>query len=456
VGSPITFSGFNSIDFGVVLTSIMQQESQPLTALQSRQTAVQTQITNFATLATKTATLEGAAAALSTAQSLSSFTATSSDPAAVGVSSAGTAIAGHYDIKVNELARAQVTASASSSPDASSTAVASGGVLTINGTAVPVGQGMTLNQLAAAINADPTLAASASVIQDGVASFRLVLTAKATGLTNGFSVTNTLTGGSGLSFTDTDLDGTSGDTAADNAVQATNASLTVNNIAVTSASNTLDAVIPGSTLTVYKKDPAVTIAVDVASSTADLKNRLSGFILAYNDLVKFVGAQTTAAGTGDPSSIARDPLVRQLRNTLRSTLSASYGGGSTNNLSQLGVEFVRNTGTLTLKDDAFAAATAGGTAGLPALFAGTAGTPGVFASINSILDGYTHNGGFLSSVQAQLNTQVSHMSSQITHMQERLALRRAALQREFTAADTAMTQLKSQGGSLASFGAASA
>ena len=37
-------------------------------------------------------------------------------------------------------------------------------------------------------------------------------------------------------------------------------------------------------------------------------------------------------------------------------------------------------------------------------------------------------------------------------MQERLALRRAALQREFIAADQAMSLLKSQSSSLAQFG----
>ena len=41
MGSPITFSGFNQIDFNVVLNAIMQQESLPLQALQAKQTALQ-------------------------------------------------------------------------------------------------------------------------------------------------------------------------------------------------------------------------------------------------------------------------------------------------------------------------------------------------------------------------------------------------------------------------------
>ena len=47
MGSPITLSGFNSIDFNLILTSIMTQESQPLTALQSRQSALKSRASTF-------------------------------------------------------------------------------------------------------------------------------------------------------------------------------------------------------------------------------------------------------------------------------------------------------------------------------------------------------------------------------------------------------------------------
>ncbi len=52
-----------------------------------------------------------------------------------------------------------------------------------------------------------------------------------------------------------------------------------------------------------------------------------------------------------------------------------------------------------------------------------------------------------------LTDQASRLTDSIAKMQDRLATRRAALQREFTAADQAMSQLKSQSGSLAQFGA---
>ena len=45
MGSTITFSGFNDIDFNTVLNALMDQASQPLTALQTQQSALQSQVT---------------------------------------------------------------------------------------------------------------------------------------------------------------------------------------------------------------------------------------------------------------------------------------------------------------------------------------------------------------------------------------------------------------------------
>jgi flagellar hook-associated protein 2 len=440
MSSPITFSGFNSVDFGLILNSIMTQESAPLTALQARQTAVSTRIANFATLATKTNALETAAAALSSASSLAGFSATSTDGSAVAVSAGSGASAGHYDIIVNELARAQVTASTTIATDPAAAFVTTTGTLAITagGSATPVNvdltAGMTMAQVADAINAKADAAATASVVQNGTASFRLVLTAKATGAANGFAIANT----PDVVF------GT-------NAVDATDASLKVNNIDIVSASNTLASVIPGASITLLKKNPTATVGVDIATDPSALKTKVSSFIFAYNEVVRFVGAQTTAANSGDDSSIARDPLVRQLRNSLRTVLTSSYGTGITNNLSQIGVEFDRVGGTLSLKAAAFDTALKSGAAGVSALFAGTTATPGVFASVSSLLDTYTQSSGTFSAVKAQLTAQVTNMSDQIDRMQSRLALRRAALQKEFTAADQAMTALKSQSSSLTSF-----
>ena len=60
MGSPITFSGFNNIDFNSILEAVMTQESQPLTRLQTQKTTLETQNTQFGTLATKLSALKTA------------------------------------------------------------------------------------------------------------------------------------------------------------------------------------------------------------------------------------------------------------------------------------------------------------------------------------------------------------------------------------------------------------
>jgi len=451
VGSPITFSGTNGIDFNLILNAIMTQESQPLQTLQTRQAALQSRANTFGTLTARATALQQAAAKLSDTSQLSGFTATSSNSAAVSVSASAAAMPGRYEVVVNQLARAQVTASTTTAPDPD-TIVASGGTITVGGVTVTLSGSTTLRQLADAINATSDPPARASVVQSGPSSYRLVLSAKDTGEANAFTITNNLTGGTGITFGDADSNGISGDSAADNAVQASDASLLVNNIAITSTTNTITAAIPGVTITAFTANPSTTVAVDVAPDSAGLKSRIESFVTAYNDFAKFVTDQNAAAARGDQSSIGRDPLLRQMKDQVRQTLvGQSANGGAFSALSQVGVEFTR-TGTMTLNATQLSDAIANGTTDLERLFAGADGTPGIFAILDTQLDAYTVSDGLIPGARKQATEQATRLSESIASMQDRLAVRRAALQREFIAADRAMSQLQSQSGSLAQFG----
>ncbi|MEQ1911626.1 MAG: flagellar filament capping protein FliD [Vicinamibacterales bacterium] len=446
MSSGITFSGFNNIDFSVVVNAVMAQASQPLKTLQTRQTALKQQSSTFETLTSKLSALDAAVNALGKGSALTSHAASVSDSSIISAATGSGSSSGHYDIVVNELARAQVTASASTSPDASTTSVATGGWLTINGKQIDVQAPVTLSELAEAINETDGIAVQASVVQTGTNAYRLVLTGVATGESNGFTVENSLTGGSGISFTDTDNDGVSGDSSADNAVQATNAQLTVNNLAITSQSNTVDQAIPGTTLTLLKKSPTTTVGLDVKSDANDLQTKLQNFVTAYNGLQQFATDQATSAANGNTSSIGRDPLFRGLKNELRSTLLNAYGTDAIQTLSQLGVEFTR-TGTLQINSSQFAAATASGVKSVTGLL----GDSGVFDSVHTLLTRYTQASGTIPQAQTRLKDQVSSLDREIANMQIRLDQQRATLQKEYTAADLAMSQLKSQSGSLAAF-----
>jgi len=444
VGSPITLSGFNNIDFGSIVTSLMQQASIPLTALQNQQAALKSRSATVDKLGANLDALDTAAQALSNQDSLNAFQAVSSDTTAVSASIGSGAVAGHYDVVVSELARAQVMAS-DVLPDATTTTVATSGSITIGGVQVQLSGPVTLQQLAAAINATPGIGATATVVRSGANAYRLVLTGHTSGADGAYTIVNGLSGGSGVNFTDTDGNGISGDTAADNAVSASDAQALVNNVPVQSASNTLTDVIPGVTLTLTKKDAAVSI--DVSTDDSALTTQVTTFIQAYNTLVQFAKTQATAAANGDASSIGRDPLLRQLRNRLRSALGAVYSGGVFSRLSEVGVEFTQ-TGTLQLNQTVFAAAVSDHPDDMKQLFAGAGGA---FPALTGMLDEYSQAGGFLASYQSQLTQQSSTLDRQIAAMQDRLAIQKAALQKEFSAADDVISQLQTQSSALTNF-----
>ena len=448
MSTPVTFSGFNNIDFNLVLTSLMQQASVPLTSLQTQQKALQTQSTNLDKLSALVASVRSAADALSKPSNTTMIAGTSSNEQAVSISTTTAAAAGTYDVVVNELAHAQVTVSQSTALDATSTIVADGGSLTIGGVTVSVGGASTLQQLADAINGTAGIGVSATVIRTGTSAYRIALTGTNSGAANAFTITNALTGGTGVSFTDTDQNGVSGDSTMDNAVTATDASILVNNIPVTNSSNVFADIVAGVTLTARKKDPATPVAVSVGTDTTAIKARIEEFVTAYNELAKFAGEQRASAATGDASSIGRHPMLRSLYNSLRGSIIGTHGAGTLTRFAEAGLELKRD-GQMTLNGAAFDAAVAASVTDVIDLFSGAGGS---FGEVKTLLDGYGQANGFIPAGKKQIEHQIDAMENQIAAMQRRLAIERESLQKQFAEADLMMSRLKSQASALSGFG----
>ncbi len=76
----------------------------------------------------------------------------------------------------------------------------------------------------------------------------------------------------------------------------------------------------------------------------------------------------------------------------------------------------------------------------------------MFTVLASTVKSYTESGGLIPDAQTRLDDQVSALATRITGYEERLELRRQALQQEFAAADQAMQQLNNQAGPLSQLG----
>ena len=450
----VTFSGFNNIDFSVVVNAIMQQESQPLTALQDQKSDLDTQKTAFGTLATRLTAVQSALDSLMSSSGVTALAATSSDNA-VTVSASGGSVEGSYDVVVSALARRQVTASTSTYTSATDV-VATGGALTLTGAdgttkTISVSATMTVKDLVNAINSATDAPVTASLVQSTPGSYRIVLTGRHTGAANAFTVSSSLTGGTGLTFTDTDGNGLSGDTAADNVQQAKDAQLTVNGLAIVSASNDINDVVPGVSLTLTKEDPTKTVAVTVSRDTSAAGDRVRSLISAYNDLLGFINDQRTAAINGK-TNIARDPLINSLKNSLRATLLGPHANaGSFSRLAEVGIGFDQS-GKMVLDQATFEKALTTNVTSVQSLFGGDDGKSGAFGAVDTLIDSYTRSGGLVADVRDRLTTQMSNLANRIDSLSEQLDRRRQTLQQEYQAADEAMSQLNSQSSAISNLG----
>ncbi len=438
--SPITLSGFNNIDFSSIVTALIAQARQPETTLQTQQQNLLGQSASLSTLSTKLSALDTAASALATPTSLSGTTVTSTDPSAVSLSSGSSTPPGTYDITVQALAHAQVTQSTSTPPDADTTVVASGGTLTIGGVGVTLTGDTTLQGLATAINNTANIGVTASVVRSSATSYSLVLTGNATGSASGFTITNGLTGGTGVTF-------------GANAVEASDAQITVNNVTVTSSTNTFNDAVPGGTISVFHANPSETVSLTVNQSTSNAESLINAFVSAYNDLVSFAQSQADAANKNDGTSIGHDSVLRTVNTTLQQILGGANGADSTfQYLSAVGVGFTQ-TGQLTFDSSTFEnAVNTGGLAHVQALLSGANGTSGVFQTVHDSIQTFTASDGLVTTAQTTDTQQAQQLGDQIAAFEARLKVQQQALQKEFTAADTAMAALNSQASSLNSLG----
>jgi flagellar hook-associated protein 2 len=280
------------------------------------------------------------------------------------------------------------------------------------------------------------------VVQNGC-YYQRVLRGWATGATAGFAITNNLTGGAGVAF------------SATNAQDASNAVGSVNGIAFSTPSNVVEGVIPQSSLQLVKTAPTNPIVVTITGDRSSVKALVEKVRSAFNDVVAFIDDQQLAAKEKNPASIARDPLVRNLRSQLARVLNTERTGlGSFTAISQVGLGFTR-TGQLEFNETAFDAAMDRDAAGVQALFRGNGTDSGAFTALSTTIDTYTTAGGLLPTAQSRLDDQVSKIGHRIDEYELRLAARRESLQKEFTAADLAIKQLNNSLGQLSSLGAVS-
>lgn len=462
VGS-ITSTGIGSgLDVAGILDRLMAVEQRPLDLLQQQASTLNTRLSNVGKLQGYFSAMRDKANALTAPNLWGGTTATSGDAAAVKVSTGPNATAGSYAVNVSKLAVGQ-TVTSTALP--SSAATLGEGTLTIElgrwgagdpaadftaktgSTAVVIAIGAGDTSLAAIrdkINAADA-GVSASIVTDASGA-RLSLRSKETGVENAFriSVAETTPDGdeaTGLSALGYDASAVGSPMA--RTMSSANAELTVNGIALSSASNTLTDVVDGLTMNLSKVT-AGDVDVSVATDTASVKTAITDFVGAFNTLAAFIRAQTAYnADSKEAGALQGDQSTLALQNQLRAVLNEGSSASSTwSRLSEIGLT-MKNDGTL----DTNAAKLDNALGKLPELKKllandGTSSADSGFVRrFKKLADAALGSEGVFETRSASLRANVTRNGKSQDAMELRLEQTRARLQAQYSALDTKMATL---------------
>ena len=440
----ITLSGVNGIDFNTILSAVMQSESQPLQALQNQQQQIQNKDAAFVSLGGIVSALESPLTKLTSPTAFTNVSANSSDTSIATVSLGDGGIAGQYQVSISQLAKNQVTKSTNGYAATTDTAADGGSIsFTINGSttaAINITSATSLSDLQNQINAQNS-GVVASIVNDGT-NYKLVISSRATGTTNGFTINNSLTNSTGAAVAfAAGQNATTG-----NAQKAQDALLTVNGIDIDSASNTVTNAVPGVTLSLVK---AGDMSVNVGQDFSAITDGLNAIVTQYNRLRQFYAQQTKG-------TLGTDSVMREVVNDIKTVLlTANSNGGQYQYLSEVGLEFT-SSGDLTLDQNKLNTALNSYSGDLQKLLQGTNGAGGVLNGLSSTLSALDATAGIIKTTRDSIATTLSNYTNRIDMQQMRLEIRRQELIQQYTAADQAISQLKQMGGSLTNLGGGTA
>ncbi|QWF23112.1 flagellar filament capping protein FliD [Nocardioides sp. LMS-CY] len=426
-------SGLNTAE---IIDQLMQLERIPQVKLSGQKDRENAILTALRALNTDTTLLAGNAAKLAKAETWQTLQGTATGTG-VTVDVAAGASASSFSFTVDRLA---VSHQLGFTTPAALTDVVSQPQVTITGSdgvphQIDAGSG-SLEDLVAAINAaTETTGVKATAVRVADGSYRLLAESTTTGAASAFTLTN----------------GDGSDLLGGATVRAgTDAQISLGaGIVATSSTNTFTDLMPGVSVTLGATTTVGTSsAVSVARNSTSITASVSSLVDQLNALLTKIDTQTAAkTSTTSAGVLSGDSTARALRNQLLNTV---FGDGTTS-MAPLGIQTDRY-GKLTFDAEKFKEAYAADPAGVAAKFT-TGATPeanGWAARVESVAKAATdsYNGTITNAVTGHTST-VDRLTKSIEAWDTRLEMRRASLQRQYTALETALSNLQSQSSWLA-------
>lgn len=440
----ITSLGVGSgLDLESILESLEESKTtsllDPITA---QEESVEAEISVYGTLTSALDTLQSAAEALADA-SLYESLSTSISGSGVAVTTSSEAVAGTYSIEVTQLAQAQSLATDGISD---TTTTLGTGTLTLqagSNDAVSItldSSNNTLEGLRDAIN-DADAGITATIVSDGSDSpYRLVLTSDSTGTEAAMTVSYSSSDSSDLAaslFGYADGTGNMTETVA-----AQDAELTINGIAITSQSNTVEEALQGVTLTLSDTGSSQTLTI--TRDTDSIESAITAFVDAYNDFVTTVDELTAYdADAGTSGELLGDSTTRRISTELASDIYTQIGSGTFSYLSQLGIA-LESDGTLSIDEDTLASALEDNIDAVSEFFIGSDGSSGFITRMTEDLDNYLdEDTGLIPAKTDSLDNKLDQLEERYDEKQALIDSEMERWREQFTELDTLISTLNS-------------
>lgn len=436
-----------------MVAQLVALERAPLTGLQTQVNKAQSKLSIYGTINSLVTTLGDAGAKLAEANAFKAVKATSSLPESLGVTvAAGTPPTG-FSLEVQRLAQAQNTSSAAV-PTGSGMGA---GTLTITlgnwgsgsfvaGSETPVEitveEGKdTLTDIAKQIN-DSDSGVTATVLKDANGE-RLLLRSKATGAEMGFQVEATdADAGDGKDLGRLAYMGAGSPSTLTQA--GLNAQLTINGVAIESATNTVKDSVDGLTFEL-KKVTTGPVEVTVSNDKDAMKKTVQGFVDAYNAVMDLLATttkydpETEVAGT-----LQGDSTATGLRNAIRGMMRSSTPGGEFTQLLDIGIE-IKSDGKMSINSTKLDAAL-DKPAELGKLFGATSDDPtqrGFGLKLDAFADGLVASGGTISNRTESLNASIKRTNKEMDKVVDRAARAETRYLAYYNAMDANVARLNS-------------
>lgn len=440
VGSGLGLSG--------ILDSLQAAEKASLKPISAQQSAFTAKLSGYGTLKNVLTNFQTANSALNSADLFSATKATTSGTA-FSATTSGNAVAGKYTVSVEKLAQAQTLTSTQTQSDTKKAIASSDSTITIkqeNGkdpvTISLTAANSSLSGIRDAING-ANAGVSASIIKTSEGNYVLSLTSKETGTKNAMTVS--VAGDAALeSFMGTDSNGLK------ESVAAQDAQLTVNNVAITSSSNTISDALEGITLNlneVTTSDQTLNITKDASKA----KDAVKGWVDAYNALQDTFSNLTRYTAV-DPGSDAQsstngallgDSTLRTIQTQLKSMLTNAASSSSFKTLAQIGISTDPTSGKLKLDDTKLDSALSSDAAGVKAMIVGDGKTTGITTRIATSLTGWLSSTGIVQAATDGVSKTLNELTTQYNNTSKRIDSTIARYKEQFTQLDIMVSKLNS-------------